>query len=171
MGFSKEGNGQCQIKAADLIDPRFQDIPAGAFEVMLTVVNEQGEEDAIYLEMSTRYGTGNNAQKTQAQMSMESLMAIGWTGGADFSQIGTLVNRTIPYHAKRSEKNGKSYLNVYISKFEVKKISAAEVAARVAAMTGQRPPAAQPQPVAPPPASPFGQTAPAGGTAFNPFAQ
>lgn len=173
MGFSKEGNGVCTIKAADLIDPRFPDIPAGAFEVMLTVVNEQGEEDAIYLEMSTRYGQGNNAQKMQAQMSMESLIAIGWTGGSDFSGIGTLVGKQINYHAKASSKNGKTYINVYISKFEVKKLSPADVAARVAAMTGQRPAAAA-APVPPPQqASPFaaqGATAPQGGTGFNPFA-
>lgn len=168
MGFSKEGNGICTVKAADLIEPRFT---AGAFEVMLTVVNEQGEEDVIYLEMSTRYGQGNNAQKTQAQMSMESLTAIGWTAGDDFSQIGMLVNRQIPYHAKASTKNGKTYLNVYISKFEVKKLSAADVAARVAAMTGQRPPVAAPVPP-PAAASPFAAPTAggAGGAAFNPFA-
>lgn len=169
VGESK--NGQCQITAAELIDPRFSDVPQPAFELMLTVRNEESEEDVIYLEVSNRYGQGNNAQKTQAQMTMETLSAIGWKHGADFSQIGTLVNKVIGYHAK---KNAKGYVNVYISTFSAKRISAADVAARVAAMTGGAPaPVAAAVPVAAPAAAanPFGggaAAAPAAG-ASNPF--
>ena len=168
MSFSKEGDGVAIIKAADLIEPRFSDVPQGSFEIMLTVENEQGEKDAIYLEFSSRYGVGNNAQATQAQLSMESLAAIGWTHGADFSQIGNLVGKQINYYAKGTVKNGKTYINVYISKFEVKRLSAADVAARVAAMTGAT--AAAPAPAATP-FNPFAQPAAAApATAPNPFA-
>lgn len=166
MAFSREGNGQCKVLSAELIDPRFSDVPQPAFEIMLEVQNEDGEVDSIYLEVSNRYGVGNNANKTQAQMTMESLMATGWQFGADFSQIGSMVGKTITYHAK---KNSKGYINVYISNFAAKRINAAEAAQRVAAMTGRAAPAAVTTATAPAAGGQFAAPAAEPGAADNPF--
>ena len=162
------------VKATELIDPRFTDVPQPAFEVMLTVVNAEGEEDAIYMEFSRRYGSGNNAQKTQAQMSMDSLLLIGWTGGMDFSQVQTLVGKQVNYRAKM---NTKGYMNVYVSAFAPKSISAADAAQRAAAMMHGAAPTPAPTPAAAPaapapytPPNPFGGAAPAAPAQHaNPF--
>ena len=168
MAITKEGDYRAQITAADIIDPRFQDVPQPAFEIMLTVKTEHGEDGQIFLEFSRRSGQGNMASKTQTEISMESLTASGWAAGADFSRLPEMVGKVINV---RTHKNTKGYINLYISTFATTKISPAEAAARVSAMTGAAPAASPSNPFgggAAAPANPFAQT-PA--TPANPFAR
>lgn len=154
MGITKEGEYRAQITAADIIDPRFPDVPQPAFEVMLTVKTEHGEDGQIFLEFSRRNGQGNMASKTQTEISMESLNAAGWAAGADFSRLPEMVGKVINV---RTHKNTKGYINLYVATFATTKISPAEAAARVSAMTGTATAA---------PANPFGGGA---AQAVNPF--
>ena len=170
MSLTKEGTYQAQIKAVTPIEPRFPEVPQPAFELMFNIQSEHGEEAEIYLEFSGRMGKGNNAQKTQSAMSAETLHAIGYAAGADFSRIGELVGKVVPINVKKSDKG---YYNAYFATYTTTKLDPASLAARVAAMTGQ--PAVQPnpfgggaQPAAATQANPFGGS---GSAPPNPFAR
>jgi len=134
MPLTKEGTCQAQIKAVTPIEPRFPDVPQPAFELMFNIQTEYGEETEIYLEFSGRLGKGNNAQKTQSALSAETLHAIGYAAGADFSRIGELVGKVVNINVKKSEKG---YYNAYFSTYSTTKLDPAALAARVAAMTVQ----------------------------------
>ena len=161
MSVTKEGVQQMQITAACPIEARFPNIPQPAFELMFNVRTEEGETGEVYLEFSQRQGTGNNSNKTQAQLSAETLAAIGWAGGYDYSNIGTLAGKVVNVNAK---KNDKGHINLYFSSYSTTKLDPATLAQRMAALTGA--PAA-----AVPVASPFGGAPAAGpfGGVASPF--
>ena len=156
MSLTKEGTYQAQIKAVTPIEPRFPEVPQPAFELMFNIQTEHGEEAEIYLEFSCRMGKGNNAQKTQSAMSAETLHAIGYAAGADFSRIGELVGKVVPINVKKSDKG---YYNAYFATYTTTKIDPSSLAARVAAMTqgGAAP------------ANPFSGGTQTAATAANPF--
>jgi len=166
--IKEEGNFEATVQSAELIEPRFNDMPANAFEVHLSVKTDSGEEADVYLEISNRYGQGTKSSQTQAQISMDTLLSIGWQYGVEWSRISTLIGKRVPIYTKRS-KTKPSIVNAYISTSEARNvpISPEEAARRAQMMLGQQPP--------PPPApvNPFGGTVPAAPptTPGNPFAR
>lgn len=92
---SKFYDGQvCSVQA---IESRFNTPSAFelAFEVGLFDEQKQPLKKVdVYLEISMRYGTGNNAQKTQKDMTFETLRALGLEG-EDLSapRLATLVGK------------------------------------------------------------------------------
>jgi hypothetical protein len=168
MPITKEGIQKMQITAAFPIEARFPNIPQPAFEIMFSVRTEDGEVGEVYLEFSQRMGVGNSANKTQAQMSAETLASIGWTGRLDFSNIGNMAGKVCDVNAK---KNDKGHMNLYFSSYSTTKLDPATLAQRVAALTGA--PSAAAVSAASPfgapaaPAAPFG--AAPGAAAASPF--
>ena len=184
--MNEEGQHQTVITSVDVIDLRFKregQNTDDAFELKFTCQAQDGTTCHTYLEVSSRYGTGNKSNKTQAEITVETLQSIGWTGGYDFSQIGSIVGKPCTINVVKKAVNGKEYLNYYIAGgYSETKIAPDEIARRVARLSSgaQRAPQfGQPQPQQPqtfgqqpmpqqqwpqqnagfqqPPQSPFGQ--------------
>jgi hypothetical protein len=135
MSVTTEGAFQAQIKNVEIVDPRFQDMPPESFELKFDLVLNNGESGETYLEVSSRMGKGNMSDRSQMQITLDTLEKIGWTAGLDFSKLSTLNGKVINVTVKKSA-NGK-YMNIYIGGgFADKPIAAAEAARRVALMTG-----------------------------------
>lgn len=136
MSVTTEGAFQAQIKNVEIVDPRFQDMPPESFELKFDLVLNNGESGETYLEVSSRMGKGNMSDRSQMQITLDTLEKIGWTAGLDFSKLSTLNGKVINVTVKKSG-NGK-YTNIYIGGgFVDKPIAASEAARRVALMTGQ----------------------------------
>jgi len=162
MSFTSDGNHNVEIMATAVTEAKFA--PAPAIDVWLQVKGDDGATDWWRGEVSTNYGKGNFADRTQAQITAETLQQIGYQHGADLSQLDTLIGTKTTAHVKRVEKDNNVYYNVsYIGGGSGNgpdaALDAATIAARVATMFGT-PAAAAPVQQAPPP-----QQAPG-----NPFA-
>ncbi len=99
-----------QICSVQPIESRFNTPQAFelAFEVGLFDDNHQPLKKVdVYLEISMRYGTGNNAQKTQKDMTFETLHSLGFEG-EDLSapRLATLVNKPCRIREQTLDKNG-----------------------------------------------------------------
>lgn len=172
--ITQTGDVKVKITDALLADAKFADYPA--FDVALQVTTADGQNDWWRGEVSGNYGRGNFSDRTQAEITVETLNKIGWQHGADFSQIRSLINVDTIAHVETSEKNGKTYYNVkWIGGGgggeAPKAIDASSLAQRLAMITGA-PAVAQPAaaPAQATAASPFAGTAPApAAPAHNPF--
>ena len=99
-----------QICSVQPIESRFNTPQAFelAFEVGIFDDNHQPLKKVdVYLEISMRYGTGNNAQKTQKDMTFETLHSLGFEG-EDLSapRLATLVNKPCRVREQTLDKNG-----------------------------------------------------------------
>lgn len=99
-----------QICSVQPIESRFNTPNAFelAFEVGIFDDNHQPLKKVdVYLEISMRYGTGNNAQKTQKDMTFETLHSLGFEG-EDLSapRLATLVNKPCRVREQTLDKNG-----------------------------------------------------------------
>ncbi len=99
-----------QICSVQPIESRFNTPQAFelAFEVGIFDDNHQPLKKVdVYLEISMRYGTGNNAQKTQKDMTFETLHSLGFEG-EDLSapRLATLVNKPCRIREQTLDKNG-----------------------------------------------------------------
>jgi hypothetical protein len=136
MSVTQEGAFQAQVKNVEIIEPRFQDMPPESFELKFDLQLANGETGETYLEVSTRMGKGNMSDRSQVQITMETLEKLGWTHGMDFSKVTTFIGKVINVTVKKSA-NGK-YMNIYLNGgFADKPLPAAELARRVALLTGQ----------------------------------
>ncbi len=112
--FTSEGYFNVEIIAAYPAAPRFQNAPQGSFDVCIEVRDvESGASDFWCGEISANYGKGNFSDRTQAQITMETLHKIGFQGN-DLSQLPTLigVKTTAKVESSVSNSNGKTYYNV-----------------------------------------------------------
>lgn len=98
MRFAKEGDG---VKGFEL------EFTVGIFDEK----NQPLAKVEIYEEFSTRYGLGNNAQKTRAQMCVDTLRKLGYAQGEDLSQLSTLVNKQCRINVSSKDKDGKPRKN------------------------------------------------------------
>ena len=85
--FTSAGNKTVVIGEVRFSDPKFSKDP-NAFDVNIHVTNKDAsaEMDWVRMEFSGDYGKGNFANRTQAQISMESLRKLGFEGD-DLTQI------------------------------------------------------------------------------------
>jgi hypothetical protein len=186
--FTAEGSFPVVITEACIAEPKFAQAPAFDICLKLQNKNDAGQEDWWRGEVSPNYGKGNFASKTQAQITFDSLVKIGFEGGQDVSRITELIGKETTATVKSSESGGKVYYNVkYLggSDWKPESLAAADANARmqqIMGMAGQTAPAAAPvaaptvpdavlPPVAGAPAgNPFGATSAAAPiTAANPF--
>lgn len=137
--FRREGNIPVTFVDCEIADPRY--IKAGdfpdAFDVCLKVKAKDSDEcDWWFGECSNRVITkGNNAGRTQFQMTLETLKKLGIDG--DLSGIFKLMGKDSVAWIKKSESNGKDYYNVaspVSGEFEPKGIKMDVVKQRMAAL-------------------------------------
>lgn len=168
MRFQSEGTFPVVIRQATVAEPKFAAPPA--FDVCIQVESADGCQDWWRGEVSQTYGKGNLKDRTQAQITMETLTRLGLPNN-DLTQLHTLVGRQTSAYVKASEgNNGRTFYNIRgLGDFaeEIQPIDPASVQARIAALFGTGPVPAAATPVAPPvqPAATFPAAAPAG----NPF--
>lgn len=98
-----------QICSVQPIESRFNTPNAFelAFEVGIFGENHTPMKKVdVYLEISMRYGTGNNAQKTQKDLIFETLHSLGFEG-EDLSapRLATLVNKPCRIREQTLDKN------------------------------------------------------------------
>jgi hypothetical protein len=176
--FRQEGDYQVTVVEAVIAEPKFAQPPA--FDVALKVQTDDGQADWWRGEVSGSYGKGNCSDRTQAQLTMETLKKLGWQYEGDLAQIGTLVGVKTTAHveATKSKKDDKMFYNVkYLGEGSMapKALDPSMVRDRMAALFGQ--PAAAAAPVTAPPAAPAGNPFATGAkpaaaaTAPNPFAK
>ena len=144
--FKSEGTYQVTITKAELAEPKFA--PPPAFDVCLQVTGDDGQSDWWRGEVSSAYGKGNAKDRTQAQLTMETLRRVGYQG-QDLSQIGSLVGVKTTATVVATEKNGKTYHNVrYLGDAgdAPVAIDPQTIAQRIAAIFGGQAPAPQAMP-------------------------
>lgn len=179
---SKFYDGQiCSVQA---IESRFNTPNAFelAFEVGLFDEQKQPLKKVdVYLEISMRYGTGNNAQKTQKDMTFETLHALGFEG-EDLSapRLATLAGKPCRVREQLLDKNNQPLaVPRYYFTSARPIVAIADANARLREIMGAVAGGfAQPAPAAAPTAGgPFAQPAPAAApnafqsaTPPNPFA-
>lgn len=114
---------------------------------------QPGGKCEVYLELSGRYGMGNDAQKTWWQITKEKLDKLGWQGDFDLTKIGQLVNKPCRLSYMTVDKDGKPLKNGprwnFSFRKEVEELDLATANAMLAQMMGGAIPAAP----APTPAS------------------
>lgn len=139
--FTKAGNTPVTIGKIIPADPKFSKDP-NAFDLHVQVTGENGESDYAMLEYSGDYGKGNFADRTQAQISADTLRKLGWEG-SDLSELFVenhpLLGKRAIVHIEESKPNadGKTFMNVkyfVTGGREPEKIGADVVKARLAAL-------------------------------------
>ena len=112
--FTSEGTFAVVITEACTAEPKFAQAPA--FDVCLKVKdkNDPSQEDWWRGEVSSRYGLGNFASQTQAEITFNALAKIGFQGGQDYSRIAELVGTETSATTKGSAPaaDGKVWYNV-----------------------------------------------------------
>lgn len=88
--FTAEGKFEVEILDAMVAQPKFC-TEEGSFDIALKVRDDEGHEDWWRGEVSSEYGRGNFSDRTQAELTLESLERAGWTGGTNFGQINQMV--------------------------------------------------------------------------------
>lgn len=175
MAFRAAGPVTVVIDDVKFAEPKFAK-GANDFDICVHIVNVEDEAQSDWWrgEVSQKYGTGNFASMTQAEITMKTLRGIGFEGD-DLTQLKTqLAGKKIPAMIKESKPNaeGKVFYNVqYIGGGgdHPVEIDADTMKKRVAALFGgaaSATPAAASTPLATPPppkttATPFGKAAPA----------
>lgn len=143
--------------------------------------NKPAGKCEIYLELSGRYGMGNDSQKTWWQITKEKLNKLGWQGDLDLTKLGQLVNKPCRMSYSTVDKDGKPHKNGpkwnFSFRKEVEEIDPASANAMLAQMMGGGMPAAPAPAAAPATAFAFNAAAPAAAPAApaaaaapNPFA-
>ena len=126
------------IEAIPCMNPYGED--DGNLYIGLHIEDDNGEHDEWwYGELSSNYVAQTG--KTAAELTMSSLMAIGWENGHDFSDasLASLVGVELDFTVKEkvTKKGNTIYTIAYIGGgFGPKKLSAEDAAARVAALFG-----------------------------------
>lgn len=169
MSFKRDGDIPCKITETCLGESRFDNVNAvGGFDIALKVedASDNSQSDWVRMEFSTNFSKAKNCtDKTQAQMTLDTLQRIGFKGGEDLSRLDELVGVAATVHTAKSD-DGK-YINAkYIltgGGNAQKKMDAAEIKRRMAAIIGKPGTAAQAHAKAQPAES-------AGGAIEDPFA-
>ena len=174
--FTKAGDFKVKIIATCLSDPKFDSAGPGAFDVCLHLEDtaDSTQSEWWHGEMSQNYGKGSFSDRTQAQITMNTLEKIGFVGGQDMTRLDELIGKETIAHVDSSvsAKDGKTYFNVKwiggggaaptaISKDEVKR--------RMAALMGSGTGAAAPVTQAAPATATAATAKPAGGKIPSPF--
>ena len=110
MSFTTDGSINVEIIGTAVTAAKFA--PAPALDVWLQIKSEDGASDWWRGEISTNYGRGNYADRTQAQITADSLASIGYQHGADLAQLNSLIGTSTQAFVKRNEKDGRVYYNV-----------------------------------------------------------
>jgi hypothetical protein len=169
--FKSAGNFSVTIKRAITAKSKFNTTDPQAFDICIQVATDDGQEDWWRGEVSSKYGKGNYSDRTQAQITMETLQRVGYKHGYDLSKLNSLVGMKTSAWVKESkpqvcddgvERVFYNVAGIGGNSNEPEAIDAAEAARRFAAMFPQS------QQSAPPPVV---QQQTQQRQTFDPFAQ
>lgn len=94
----------------------------------------------IYLELSNRYGMGNDSTKMWWQITKEKLDKLGWQGDFDLTKVGQLVNKPCRLSYATKDKDGNALKNGprwnFTFRAPVEEIDGASANAMLAQMMG-----------------------------------
>lgn len=132
--FNREDTFDVTIKRAVIAESKFNDDP-DSFDVCIQVEAEDGQADWWRGEVSRRYGRGNLATKTQAQITLDALEKVGLPG-RDLAKLNELVGKTTTAVVKATVKNNVCYYNVqYLGASNaLRKLDLAEATRRLSAL-------------------------------------
>lgn len=137
--YKKAGTFEGKILETLIAEPKFND-DDNAFDVCLKIQGPdyegQPQIDWWRGEMSTRYGKGNMAHLTQAEITLENLQKIGFEGG-DLTRLDEqLIGKTVNITVESREYKGKTYYDIkYINGDSAPKaIAPTDLQKRMAAM-------------------------------------
>lgn len=137
--FKQEGNFDAVIKEIVFADSRFAKDDENAFDICIKVEADIGgsvQSDWWRGEMSKKYGKGNFAGKTQAEITIENLRGIGFEGD-DLTKLDNyLLNKKVNISVVGREYEGKTYYDVkYLNgNYAPKAIDKGSLAARMAGL-------------------------------------
>ena len=145
MGKIQEGSFTAKITSVDFTPSNRKGASPNDFNIVLGLTDESGNTETCYLECSNNYGVGNNAGKTQLQVTLDTLSSIGWPhkfgiqDAMEFGELGKIVGTQVSGTVKKTEKGTpsgekKTYTNVYIGRST---LSTGDTASRLAALTGK----------------------------------
>ena len=113
--FTSAGNKKVKLGSVAFADPKFSKA-AGAFDICIRVtdVSNDAESDWARLEMSSDYGKGNFANRTQAEITMDTLRKLGFEGEDLTTLEEQLLEREAVVHVKESKgrEGDKTFYNV-----------------------------------------------------------
>lgn len=104
--FTKDGTFEVTIKDALAATSQFSPNDENAFDICLLVETGDGQSDWWRGEISGKYGRGNFSHMTQTEITMQTLIKIGWGHGGDLSKLKTLVGKKTVATVKATEKVG-----------------------------------------------------------------
>lgn len=94
----------------------------------------------VFLEISNRYGIGNDSNKMWWQITKEKLDKLGWQGEFDLTKVAQLVNKPCRLSYSTADKDGKPHKNGprwnFSFRKEVEEIDCASANAMLAQMMG-----------------------------------
>lgn len=115
--FTQEGNVKLVIGDIKFAEPKWLDGKGPSdFDICIEVTHAEDEmqHDWVRLEWSDNYGKGNFATMMQREITARTLKQIGFEG-EDLTTIGDqLTGKTVTGFVKATEKDGKTYHNVYL---------------------------------------------------------
>lgn len=137
--FKSAGKFKATLREVVFAEAFFKDAPPDAIDVCLKFDGPEGQSDWWRGELSGRYGVGNASHKTQTEMTMGSLRAIGFKGD-DLTKLNDLigVETDVTTEAYTSNKDGKTYYNIkYIGdSFAPKALDKSTLKSRLDALMG-----------------------------------
>ncbi len=134
MSTITEGYYNGVIKSVEPIEPRFKDMGENAFELLFVVDIEEKGEFEVFLEVSQRYGQGTLQNKTQLEITNETLKGLGYEKGNDLSDLDSLTGKACRIRAKEGT-NGR--MNFYFSSNNRTAIAKKDVQAKMKAILQQ----------------------------------
>lgn len=113
--FNQEGQIPVVIAEIIIAESKFNKNDPNAFDVAVGVQHRDDPNQGDYWhgEISSRLGKGNNAHKTQYQLTMEALHRIGYEGDTlDMGKLQELKGKETTAFVEGREYNGKTYYDV-----------------------------------------------------------
>ena len=138
--FTKAGDIKVKIIETCLAECKFENAAAvGGFDVCIKVedVADPAQTDWWRGEFSPNFGQGKLSDRTQAQITLQSLERLGFEGGQDFSRLDELVGKETVAHIEVSA-DGKYHNLKWLGTGgnAPKKLDPAEAAKRMKAIMG-----------------------------------
>ena len=136
--------------------------PNTTVDLCFSLKDKDGDSHTWRSEYSGAYGTGNNASRTRAQITVDAIASIGWTKGHDLSTIAQdLTGQVIPIAVKWSYHEAKNqwYKNIYLGHGGPRRIDTATALNIIRTIAGGNTPQQQPSQLSGTfTQSPFGQS-------------
>lgn len=137
MSFNSAGTFPVTIKQIEITPAKFLPNDPNAFDMMVLVESDDGQADWWRGECSTRHGVGNASDRTQTQLTTETLTKIGLLNGDLNQYMGLIGVKTVA--TVKTSSCGNYYNLKYLGgggAYKVEPLDQAEGQRRMAAMLG-----------------------------------